>query len=133
MNLCGYEPCQIEVFGCQRFCSADHRKAAHRAQPESREAEKAGARERYHQRHPDHASERRAKLWPCAKCQGLIYCVSKPRDVCAQCRRESQLTSIKVAPRVDDPTRPVMVYFGTMNVSTRYLQQFSVGCGTTKE
>ena len=109
MSLCGYEPCQIEVFGRQKFCSADHRKAAHRAQPESREAEKASARERYSQRHSDHASERKAKLWPCAKCQGLLYHVSKPKDVCSGCRPESHLTSIKVAPRVDDPLRPVDV------------------------
>jgi len=126
MNLCGYEPCQIEVFGRQKFCSADHRKAAHRAQPESREVEKASARERYNQRHSDHASERKAKLWPCAKCQGLLYHVSKPKDVCSGCRPESQLTSIKVAPRVDDPLRPVMVYFGTMNVSTRYVDAETV-------
>jgi hypothetical protein len=39
--------------------------------------------------------------------------------VCSGCRPKSQLTSIKVAPRVDDPLRPVMVYFGPMNVSTR--------------
>lgn len=121
MSLCGYEPCQIEVFGRQKFCSADHRKAAHRAQPESQEVEKASARERYNQRHRDHASERMAKLWPCSRCEGLIYHVSKPRDVCAECGGGSQLISIKVAPRpVDDPLRPAQVYFGTMNVNTRY-------------
>lgn len=127
MNLCGYEPCQIKVLGRQKFCSTDHRKAAHRAQPESREAEKASARERCSQRHSDHTSERPAKLWPCTGCQGLIYHVSKPRDVCAECRRNSQLISIKVAPRAaDDPLRPVMVYFGTMNVSTRYVDAETV-------
>ena len=127
MSLCGYESCQIEVFGRQKFCSAGHRKAAHRGQPASREAEKAGARERYHQRHRDLASDRRAKLWPCAKCQGLMYHVSKPRDVCSGCRVESQLTSIKVAPRAeDDPLRPVMIYFGTMNVRTRYVDAETV-------
>ena len=126
MNLCGYEPCQIEVFGRQKFCSANHRKATYRAQPESREGEKASARERYSQRHRDHASERRAKLWPCAKCQGLIVHASKPRDVCSRCRSESHLTSIKVAPRRDDPLRPVQVYFGTMNVSTRYVDADTV-------
>jgi hypothetical protein len=89
MSMCGYEPCQIEVFGRQRFCSADHRKAAHRAHPESREAEKASARERYSDRHSGHTSERKAKLWPCSRCQGLIYHVSKPRDVCSGCRPES--------------------------------------------
>ena len=118
MNLCGYEPCQIEVFGRQKFCSADHRKAA------LGHTRRAGRRRRpvlgssITSATGDHASERRAKLWPCTNCQGLIYHVSKPRDVCAQCRRESQLTSIKVAPRVDDPLRPAQVYFGTMNVNT---------------
>ena len=41
--------------------------------------------------------------------------------MCAQCRRDSQLISIKVAPRVDHPLRPAQVYFGTMNISTRYV------------
>jgi hypothetical protein len=66
------------------------------------------------------------RLWPCAKCQGLIYHVSKPGNVCAECGGGSQLISIKVAPRVDDPLRPVMVYFGTMNVGTRYVDAETV-------
>ena len=99
MNLCGHETCQIEVFGRQRFCSADHRKAAS-GTTGSREAEKASARERYSQRH--HASERRAKLWPCRSVKGS-FAWSKPRDVCSGCRPESQLISIKVTSRaVDD-------------------------------
>jgi hypothetical protein len=128
MSLCEYEPCQIEVFGRQKFCSADHRKATARARPEAREEENASARERYKMNTEDHTGrgDRKAKLWPCTGCQGLIYHVSKPRDVCAECGGKSQLISIRVAPRVDDPLRPVMVYFGTMNVSTRYVDADTV-------
>jgi hypothetical protein len=135
MSLCESEPCQIEVFRRQKFCSADHRKAAHRAHPESREAEQVRAREQYSQRHRDHASERTATLWPCAKSQGLIYHTSKPRDVCSGCRPESRLISITVAPRAaDDPLRPVQVYYGTMDVSTRYADPETVRllCGVSE-
>jgi hypothetical protein len=88
MSLCGYEPCQIEVFGRQQFCSQDHRKAAHRARPERREAEKASNGQRYRQRYTDRASEGKAKLWPCAQCQGMIYHASRPRDVFRMSPRE---------------------------------------------
>jgi len=67
------------------------------------------------------------RLWPCERCQGLIYHVSKPRDVCSVCGGGSPLISIKVAPRaVDDPLRPAQVNFGTMNVSTRYVDADTV-------
>jgi hypothetical protein len=67
------------------------------------------------------------RLWPCKQCQGLIYHVSKPRNVCAECSPKSSLISIKVAPRAeDDSLRPVMVYLGTMNVSTRYVDAETV-------
>ena len=36
------------------------------------------------------------------------------------------MTSIKVAPQVDDPLQPAPVYFGTINVSTRYVDAETV-------
>jgi hypothetical protein len=120
MGVCPFNDCGRVVFGRQTYCSEEHKRAAWRqANPEARNREKEVERLRY-------AAANKPRLWPCKQCGGLMLNTRRPTNVCSNCNPDSQGVPVKVAPREGDPLRPAQVYFGTMNVSTQYVDADAV-------
>jgi hypothetical protein len=121
MRVCPFSDCGHVVFGKQTYCSEEHKRAAWRqANPEARDREKEVSHLRY-------AAANNPRLWPCKQCGGLMLNTRLPTNVCSNCSPDSQWVPVRVAPRpADDPLRPAMVYFGTMNVFTRYMDADTV-------
>jgi hypothetical protein len=121
MRVCPYKGCGCVAFGTQTYCSEEHKRAAWRqAHPEARDHEKEVKRLRY-------AAANQPRLWPCKQCGGLMLNTRRPTNVCRNCNADSPWVPVKIAPRpINDPLRPALVYFGTMNVPTRYVDAGTV-------
>jgi hypothetical protein len=101
--------CGVAVFGRKTYCNDEHKQAAWR-QTQPRAQEKEGARRKY-------AATHQPTLWPCKQCGGLMLHPRRPTHVCSNCHGDSGFVPVKVVARAD---RPPMIYFGTMNILTRF-------------